>query len=217
MDNSTGAVLRVTLTDRNGVYAFHDLSSTGASIRLKVLAAGVLTPASRASGNFLRAHKYDILGEDNIYGQSHALSNPLFTFLLDDTQTPIYNRVLADNSFEGTSWSVAHWSYLLSHIGEVDAVYASTLSAYQGMAQQLLSPCSASIHSADAFESNLAAASLNIVSGRGFFAPYKLLQSWYFSEAQYVFCSSIQDSATRSRALRFLQLINSATNIDSQV
>jgi len=212
IDKASGAVLRVTLTDRLGAYAFHDIASSS-SVALKLLPEAAWRPSLRSSGNFLRAHKYDILGHDNVYGDAHSLGDATFKLLLDETETPIYNRALAPNSFEGDSKPLSYWRYTVRRLGEPDAQYGGSLSAIESAADALIG-CAASIHSSDALEANLRAAALNLAVGRGFFEPYKAVQSWYFAEAAHVFCDKVSSSADRALALRAVTLINDASDID---
>jgi len=211
--NGAGAVLRTTLTDRNGQYSFHDIASFG-SVQLKILPEAAWRPALRASANFLRAHQYDILGEDNIYGQPQPLTSPLFRLYVDETETPVFNRELAPNSFEGDSKPVSYWKYTIQRLGESDPQYGGVLSALEAAADALIGAgCHASIHSSDPLQANLRAAALNIAAGRGFFEPYKAVQSWYFSEAAHIFCNRILNLGDRALALRAVTLINQADDI----
>jgi len=212
VSKSSGAVLRVALTDRNGQYSFHDIANSADTV-LKLLPEALLRRVSRSSGNFLRVNKYDILGQDNVYGQPQSLSNPIFSLLLDDQQTPVYNRALAPNSFEGDSKPLSYWRYTIQRLGEDDAQYGNSLSSLESAADALIG-CTASITSSDLLEANLRAAALNIAAGRGFFEPYKQLQTWYFREAAHVFCDNVSEAHSRQLALAFLVRINTATDID---
>jgi len=216
---SGSSLVSLTLTDASGLYSFHDVPSSG-NLSLVLLEDGILRPALRSSGNFLRSTAFDIYGINPITGVPHPLSNANFQLLLDETGQPVYNRPSGFNSFQGNSHSVAYWQYELSGLGELsDDLTAAQLNSWRSQAAALLgSSCaSVSISSTNSAQANLFAAAMNQVSGRGFFAPYRALQLWYIEFAANVICTGVSDAASQSAALLFLEEINNANDIDSIV
>jgi len=215
---SNGALLGLTMSNANGMYTFHDVPSQS-NLTLQLLQDGILRQALRSSGDFLRAEQYDILGINSVTGPPQALSNSTFKLLLDNTEQPVYSIPSQSSLYLGNSKSLAYWQFQMSGYGELDGDYtASQMGALRTQASTLLlsfASCPVSITSSDALESNLFAAALNTVSGRGFFAPYRALQEWMIGFAQHIFCSGVQDSTDRNIAIQFMQQINSATDAAS--
>jgi len=218
LTDTQGRMIGVMLTDLNGGYSFRGLPGNAASIyRLQLLQDGILRPAMRTSGNFLRTSKYDIFGENDVTGPAHNLSQPLFELLIDDQEQPLYNRLLAFNTFEGDSFPLNWWRFELQGFGELyDDLTQSQLNGWRTAAAALL-PCTVDLNSSDALESNLMAAALNHVSGHGFFAPYLELQKWYIGYASHVFCNRVSNSADINLATRFMESINTADDIQGVV
>ena len=107
------------------------------------------------------------------------------------------------------------WKYTIQRLGESDPQYGGVLSALEAAADALIGAgCHASIHSSDPLQANLRAAALNIAAGRGFFEPYKAVQSWYFQEARHIYCDGVVYANDRAEALRELMLINQADDIE---
>jgi hypothetical protein len=206
-------MLRVTLSKLDGSYIFHDLPSAS-GLKLAMLQDGILRPALRSSGNWLRVNQFDILGENDIVGPAHNVSSPVFGMLLDDEQQPLYNRLLSYNTFQGNAKSLSWWRFMLSGLGELEGdLTLAELSAWNTEATASLK-CSASISSSNPLEANLKAAALNNVSGRGLFEPYQILQGWMIRYAEHVFCDHVASASDQALALRFMQQINTAIDID---
>jgi len=212
--DTQGRMIGVTLTDLNGAYTFRGLAANAVAMnQLALLQDAILRPALRTSGSFLRTNKYDIFGENQVTGVPHNLSNPIFQMLLDDQQQPLYNRLLTFNSFEGDAFPVNWWRFELQGYGELyDDLAQSQLNGWRTAAAALL-PCTVNLYSSNTLESNLAAAALNHVSGRGIFAPYLEVQKWYIGFASHVFCNRVSNTADINLATRFVDAINTADDI----
>lgn len=222
INRRNGRILGMRLTDLDGSYVFHDISrmasNTAADLGLMILQDGILRPALRSSGNFLRSDQFDVFGENAITGMMHNLSSPIFNLLLDDQQQPIFNRALNfNNNFEGNAKPLSWWRFQLSGNGELDDTLSQAqISTWQAQAHTLLR-CSPSLASNDPLEAHLQAAALNYVSGRGFFEPYQSLQLWYIRFAEHIFCDHVSSASDQALALRFMQMINMADDIDKSL
>jgi len=218
LENSLGQIVALTLTGLNGAYTFNNMPASTANYTLNLLQYGIMQPALRSSGNFLRSTQYDILGVNPITGLPQPLSSPNFYLLLDDQQQPIYNRPLGYNSFEGDSQPLSWWQYQASGLGELpDYLSQTTLNSWLSSAQSFFASaqCSASLTSSNPLSSNLYAAELNNVAGYGFFEPYRQLQNWMILYAQHVYCAGITSSSDQTIALRFMQEINDASDMNA--
>jgi len=215
--DSSGHLLRVTLTALDGTYHFHDMPTPLTSLRLMMLQDGILRPVLRSSGNWLRVNQYDILGENDVVGVAHNVSSPIFNMLIDEEQQPVYNRALSYNSFQGDAKPLAWWRFMMSNLGELEDNLSQTdFNTWNSAAVSLLS-CSASISSSSPLEANLKAAALNEVSGRGIFEPYRMLQGWMIQYAEHIFCAGISNASDQSVAMLFMQDINTSSDINSVV
>jgi len=209
---------RVTLTDSNGHYAFHDVSNPTA-LQTVLIEDAFLRQTTRSSANFLRS-TVDIEFGVPQYGSpqnipSNGVSN--FALLIDNEQTPSYNRPLNATGFEGDCKPIAFWQFQTTGSNRKTNYPASVLAAIKTSASQLVSAgsgCTADISSSDALQQNLAAASLNLAAGKGIFEPYNVLQWWYFNFGRHVFCDITPSSVDYNMAVQFLSAINSATDLD---
>jgi len=139
--------------------------------------------------------------------------------LLDDAQTPVYNRPAANDGlgFEGNSKTVSYWRFQTSSNHGRGDFSASELLALSAQANTLLGCASGtSFTSSDSdLDSNLVAAAYNLASGRGIFDPYTELQNWFFNFAVYIQCQGGSASATDlNLATEFLTFINGASDLD---
>jgi len=216
--SSSGSLLGLTFSNAQGIYTFHDVSSS-ANVTLQPLQDGILRPALRSSGDWLRATEYDVLGINSITGPPHSLSNTTFKLLIDETELPVYSIPVQSTQFFGNAKSLAYWQYELEGYGELAGdLSASQINTWRSQATTYLlslSNCPVNLYSTDPLEANLFAAALNQVSGRGFFSPYRTLQKWMIAYSQHVFCAGIQDNTDRSIALQFVLDINSATDANT--
>jgi len=218
LENSLGQIVALTLTGSTGAYTFSNLPSSTTNYTLNLLQYGILQPALRSSGNFLRSTKYDILDINPITGPPQPLSSTTFYLLLDDQQQPVYNRPLGYNSFEGDSQPLSWWQYETSGLGELpDYLSQTTLNSWTSSAQSFFASasCSASLTSSNALAANLYTAELNNVAGYGFFEPYRQVQNWMILYAQHVYCAGITSSTDQTIALRFMEEVNNASDMNA--
>jgi len=219
VDKTTSLYSRVTLTDNNGHYAFHDISNTS-NYQVILVQDAFLRPETRSSNNFLRANTFIVFGEP-VYGAaqdipSNGVSN--FALLLDDEQVPLYYRPADATGFEGDAKGVAYWSFQTTGTNRRISFSPSRIAAIKSAAAALIAnggSCTASITSSDPLQSNLATAALNIAAGKGIFEPYDFVQWWYFQFARHVVCDLSSPSSTDyNLALTFVQAINNAGDMD---
>jgi hypothetical protein len=207
---ASNQIVQYAKTDSNGRYTFHDVASPS-DYQIELVKTGLLDyHLKRTSGRFLRVGQFSVFGGDLQLGLPHSLSDLNFRLLIDDQVMPFYNRPNVAANFEGNSKPLAFWQYQ-STAPQSDVPNLAQLNT---MADALIG-CATSFSSSltDDLQNNLRAAALNVASGRGFFEPYNLVQSWYLKFASHVFCDNIAHTADRALALRFAQAINNAGDL----
>jgi hypothetical protein len=208
---ASNQIVQYAKTDSNGRYTFHDVASPS-DYQIELVKTGLLDyQLKRTSGRFLRVGQFSVFGGDLQLGLPHSLSDLNFRLLIDDQAVPFYNRPNVAPSFEGNSKPLSFWWYQATSGADVP-----NMAQLSAMADALIG-CSTSFSSSltDDLQNNLRAAALNVASGRGFFEPYNLVQTWYLKFAARTFCTSNANAADNELALRFVRAINNAGDMDA--
>jgi len=139
-----------------------------------------------------------------------------FGLLLKPDAKPVYNRPLSFVGFEGNSHSVSYWrhQYAPTSLYTSKKEFSATqLNAWADAADVLLT-CAENGFSElpGSLKSQLYAATLNFVSGRGPFEPYREAAAWFIAYAEH--SCPLNPGADTAIALNLVKLINEADDLD---